>query len=270
VALLSFALLVLGTRLALAAPLAVPPLETHVNDHAHLLSSSETESLEQKLSAYEQRSGHQFALLTIDTLDGDSVEGFSIRVVEAWKLGKKKQDDGLLLLVVKNDHKLRIEVGYGLEGVLTDAVTSRVIRNVLTPAFRKNAYPQGIERAFDALIAAASGEQAPASPAAGDEAPKPFSFFRLIFGLISLAFTLSPFFIFVFIAWLMSRGGRGGPRGPRGFGGMGGLGGFGGGGFRGGGFGGGGFGGFGGGGGGGGGFSGGGGGFGGGGASGSW
>jgi uncharacterized protein len=247
----------------------VPPLVGRVNDRAHLLSSADAEQLERRLADYERSSGHQFALLTLESLEGDAVESYAVRVFETWKLGKKGQDDGLLLVVVKGDRKVRIEVGYGLEGSLTDAVTSRVIRNVLTPAFRQGNYGQGIERAFGALMAAAGGDGAPLNDPSAAEPKRraPTGIFRII----SMLFTVAPILMFLLVALVASRlGGRGGRRG--GFGAWGGLGGLGGyysggsrGGFGGGGFGGGGFGG-----GGGGGFSGGGGSSGGGGASGSW
>jgi uncharacterized protein len=243
---------------ATAFALDVPPLRAHVNDNADMLSPGAEEALEQKLTAYEQRSQQQFALLTIDSLDGDALEDFSIRVVEAWKLGKKGKDDGLLLLVVKNDRKLRIETGYGLEGDVTDAFSARVIRNVLTPALRAGKAEQGIDQAFDVLMKKASGEAVPEAAVATPrkrqrQGPSPF-------GLIVLALFLLPFLLPLIFA-----GGRGRGRGA-GFliGGLGGLG------HGGGGWGGSGGGGWGGGGGGGGGWSGGGGGFGGGGSSGSW
>ena len=241
-----------GTALALD----VPPLRAHVNDNADMLSPSAEQALEQKLTGYEQKSQQQFALLTVDTLDGDALEDFSIRVVEAWKLGKKGKDDGLLLLVVKSDRKLRIEVGYGLGGDVTDAFSARVIRNVLTPALRAGKAEQGIDQAFDVLMQKASGEAVPeaavAPPARRRQGPSPFA-------LVVLLLFLLPFLL----PLIFSRG-----RARRtGFmvGGLGGLGGYGGGWGGGGGGGGGGFGG-----GGGGGFGGGGGGFGGGGSSGSW
>lgn len=261
---------------ARAFALDVPPLEGRVNDRAHLLSSREASDLEQRLADYEKSTGHQFALLTLDTLAGDALESFSIRVVESWKLGKQRKDDGLLLLVVKNDRKVRIEVGYGLEGTLTDALTSRVVRNVLAPAFKQGNYAAGIDRAFAALMAAADEGQAPS----GDSNAPKASSGSWIWKLIGAGFTFFPIIVFLLIALVASRlGGRnrsgrfGGwrgysSRGPGawgggfGAGGLGGWGGLGGGGFRGGGFGGGSSGG--------GGFSGGGGGFGGGGASGSW
>jgi uncharacterized protein len=250
-----------------ALALEVPPLEGRVNDRAGVLSAELRQRLEQRLAAYEQSSGHQFAVLTLKTLDGQPLEEFSIRVVEQWKLGKAGKDDGLLLLVVTGDHKVRIEVGYGLEGAITDALSSRVTRNVLAPAFRKGDYGGGIERALEALMAVASGGQVPdsvAKPAARGPGAGG------VLGTLLTLLTVGPFLgILVFAFFLMNRGGRGGGFGRRG--GWGGSdwssrGGFGGG-FGGGGFGGGGFGG---GGGSGGGFSGGGGGFGGGGASGSW
>lgn len=107
---------------AVAQARDVPTLAAHVNDTAGMLSPDERAQLEAQLVAYEHKTGRQFALLTIDSLNGDALEDFSIRVVEAWKLGQKGKDSGLLLLVVKDDHKLRVEVGYGLEGTVTDSV----------------------------------------------------------------------------------------------------------------------------------------------------
>lgn len=231
----------------------VPPLAGRVNDTADMLSPDAEAALERKLEGYEQSSKHQFALLTIDSLDGDALEDFSIRVVEAWKLGSKAKDDGLLLLIVKGDRKLRIEVGYGLEGDVTDAFSARVIRNVLTPALRAGKAEQGINQAFDVLMQKASGGAVPESATA---APKQKRRGGSPFGFIALALLLLPFL--VPMLFMRRRGGAA----PWIVGGLGGLSG---GGYRSGG----GFGGYSGG-GGGGGFSGGGGGFGGGGSSGSW
>jgi uncharacterized protein len=192
----------------------------------------------------------------VPTLDGDALEDFSIRVVEEWKLGKKGKDDGLLLLIVKNDRKLRIEVGYGLEGDVTDAFSARVIRNVLTPAMRAGQAEQGIAQAFRALMQKASGQVVDSQQLkpAPQKKRGPSGF-----GVIALLFLLLPF-VLPFLLGGRGRGGGGGGA-MAGFilGSMLGSGGRGGGG-----------GGWGGGGGGGGGFSGGGGGFGGGGSSGSW
>src|SRR6478752_8628937 len=243
---------------AVAQGRAVPPLAAHVNDTANLLSPSARAELERKLADYEQSSGHQFALLTIDSLEGDALESFSIRVVEAWKLGKKGKDDGLLVLVANKEHKLRIEVGYGLEGEITDAFSARVIRNVLVPAMRAGNPAAGFDQAFSLLMQKASGEDVAAPEGAADRQSRRRS--SSPFGWLVLLLFISPILVPLVLARM--RGGGGGRWGGGGWGG--------GGGFGGGGFGGGGGGGWGGGGGGGGFSGGGGGGFGGGGASDSW
>jgi uncharacterized protein len=238
-----------------AAAREVPALSAHVNDTAGMLSPDERSKLEQKLTDYEHKTGRQFALLTVDSLDGDDLEGFSIRVAEAWKLGQKGKDNGLVLLIAKNDHKLRIEVGYGLEGNITDAFSSRVIRNVLVPAMRAGTVASGVDQAFDALMAQAAGEDVPQSVLKDPSADPNGSGGPSIIGWLVLLLFLAPILIPILLFKTVAGRRRGGFWGGGGFGG----GGFGGGGFGGGGFGGGG-----------GGFSGGGGGFGGGGSSGSW
>jgi uncharacterized protein len=237
-----------------ARALDVPPLRGHVNDYANVLSPDRAQALEARLAAYEQRTGQQFALLTVPTLAGDAIEDFSIRAGEQWKLGHKGEDDGLILVIVPQDHKMRIEVGYGLEGTVPDAIAARVIREVLAPAFQQNDFAGGIDSAFGALMHAASGGSEGEQPAPAAEPRAARRRAPSIMGFL-------PFLLFIFFALLS--GGRRGRRRRR-------YGGFWigpsfGGGFGGGGFGGGGFGG-----GGGGGYRGGGGGFGGGGASGSW
>lgn len=238
-----------------ASALDVPPLQAHVNDTAGMLSAGERAELEQKLVEYEHKTGRQFALLTIDSLDGDALESFSIRVVEAWKLGQKGKDSGLLLLVVQKERKLRVEVGYGLEGTVTDAFSAQLIRNVVVPAMRAGRAAVGLTQAFDLLMRQAAGEDVAAPEGPADTGSNGRS--RSPFGWIVLLLFLSPVLIPLFLSSRRGGGGRwgGGGWGGGGFGGGGGWGG-----------GGGGWGG----GGGGGGFSGGGGGFGGGGSSGSW
>ncbi len=120
--------------------LEVPTLTGRVNDLAQVLDPQAEQALEQRLSAYEQQSGHQFALLTLRSLEGDAIEPFALRVVEAWKLGQKQKDDGLLMLVSVDDRRMRIEVGYGLEGDIPDTLAGRIIRNVMVPEFRTGEY----------------------------------------------------------------------------------------------------------------------------------
>lgn len=136
----------------------VPALEGRVNDHANIISPNARQRLTQQLAAYEQSTGHQLAILTVPTLGGDPIEDFGIRVVEAWKLGKKGTDDGILLLIASGDRKMRIEVGYGLEGTLPDAAAGRIIRDVMAPQFRRGDYDAGVVAAVNAIFAATGAE----------------------------------------------------------------------------------------------------------------
>ena len=153
------AALVIGLLTPLpSAALEPPPLTARVNDLAGLLPQQEQAALEQKLSQYEAKTGHQFALLVIPSLEGDPLEDFSIRVVEQWKLGDAKRDDGLLMVVALNDRKIRIEVGYGLEGAIPDALAKRVIEDYITPSFKAQRFAEGINAGFDALMKAGEKE----------------------------------------------------------------------------------------------------------------
>lgn len=139
----------------------VPPLRGRVNDYARLLPSEMAQTLETRLAGFESETGHQVALLTIPTLEGEDIEGFSIRVAEAWKLGKKGFDNGVILVVAPKDRKLRLEVGYGLEGVLPDALASRIIREFIVPPFRDNDYALGIATGIEAVLKTIRGEPLP-------------------------------------------------------------------------------------------------------------
>jgi uncharacterized protein len=136
----------------------VPPLKARVNDYAQMLSSGVGRQLESVLADLERTDGTQVVLLTIDSLKGDGLEDFSIRVVEKWKLGQKGFDNGVLLLIAKNDRKIRIEVGYGLEGKLTDLVSGRIIRNVIAPQFKMGRFDQGIIEGISAIVGVVRGE----------------------------------------------------------------------------------------------------------------
>lgn len=156
-------MLVLPLMLVWYAPLqaqkAIPQLwGTQVHDEAKILSAETIHKLESQLTAYEDSTSNQIAILTVLSLDGEPIESYSMRVAEEWKLGTKEKDNGVLLLIAVDDHKIRIEVGYGLEGVLTDAISSRIIRNEIAPAFRQNEYDQGVINAIHAMIAAIGGE----------------------------------------------------------------------------------------------------------------
>ncbi len=138
--------------------LDVPKLKGRVNDYAGLLSSKEVSDLGSKLKSYERSSSTQMALLVIDSLEGDNLESFSIRVTDKWQLGTKNNDNGILLLIALDDRKIRLEVGYGLEGSLTDAKADYIIRNVISPDFGSGKYYNGLNEGFDAISGVISGE----------------------------------------------------------------------------------------------------------------
>ena len=130
----------------------------HVHDDANVLSQEAADKLENLLITYEDSTSNQIAILIIPSLDGDVLENYSLRVAERWKLGNETKDNGALLLIAVNDHKMRIETGYGLEGVLTDAVCSRIIRNEIAPKFRQNDFDGGVTAGINAMISAIGGE----------------------------------------------------------------------------------------------------------------
>ncbi|HET8883239.1 MAG TPA: TPM domain-containing protein, partial [Solimonas sp.] len=257
---------------------AVPKLAARVTDLTSTLDAQQRAALDGKLAAFEQAKGSQIAVLIVPTTEPETIEQYSIRVTDAWKLGRKGVDDGILIVVARNDRTIRIEVGYGLEGAVPDAIANRIVDETIVPRFKAGDYYGGLDAGITQLIGVIDGEALPpprTSAAHGGDrvgAVMPLLFFALFgaqflrrvlgSGLGSVAAGVAVFAI----AWLVSGvllvalffgvvallltllgivplGGFGG--------------GFGGGGWRGGGFGGGGF-------------SGGGGGFGGGGASGRW
>jgi len=141
-----------------ATALDVPKATGYVNDQAGLLSQTTKLKLEQFLRGFEQSDSTQITLLTIPTLDGEALEDYSLRVMESWKIGQKDKDNGALLLVAKAERKLRIEVGYGLEGRLTDLLAGRIIDNEITPHLKKGDYDTGIISGVVAMAEAVRGE----------------------------------------------------------------------------------------------------------------
>jgi uncharacterized protein len=236
-----------------SAEVAVPPLKARVTDLTGTLSAQQLQDLESRLAAFERAKGSQIAVLVLPSTQPETIEEYSIRVADAWKIGRARVDDGVILVVAKNDRKLRVEVGRGLEGAIPDAVAKRVVSDVIAPHFRSGDFYGGVAAGTGALMKLIEGEPLPVPPAASGALDRGFDFLTiaaliaavLIFGFVGVLFALaagSP----------RSRGWSSGSRGGWSTGG-----------WSGGDFGGGGFGG-------GGGFSGGGGDFGGGGASGSW
>ena len=161
-------LLLVAGPLQAQSPVAVPPLTGLVIDQTGTLSPSEQSALETRLTALQKRKGSQIAVLLVPTTSPEAIEQYSLRVVEAWKLGRKGVDDGVLVLVAKDDRAVRIEVGYGLEGAIPDAIGKRVIDDYIVPRFRAGDYPGGISAGVDRLIGLVDGEALPepqASPA---------------------------------------------------------------------------------------------------------
>jgi uncharacterized protein len=158
------ALLVLGAALGVAAAQSlqpVPKLESRVTDLTGTLTAGQQAELEQKLADFEARKGAQIAVLLVPTTQPEEIEQYSIRVTDAWKLGRKKVDDGALLILAKDDHKLRIENGYGLEGVLTDAASNRIIEDTMVPLLRQGQYFAAISAGVDQMMRLIDGEQLP-------------------------------------------------------------------------------------------------------------
>ena len=132
-----------------------------VNDYAGLLSVEQKQILETKLVQFEKETTNEISIVTIKNLEGDTIENFAEELFKEWGIGKAKNDNGVLLLVALDDKKMRIEVGYGLEGALTDAQSYWIIQNVIRPAFQQNDYNAGIAQAADKIIAATQGEYVP-------------------------------------------------------------------------------------------------------------
>ena len=139
----------------------IPPLTARVTDTTGTLDAGQKAALEVKLAAFEREKGAQVAVLIVPTTQPEDIAQYSIRVVDAWKLGRAQPDDGALLLVAKDDRRLRIEVGYGLEGALPDAIASRIIRETITPRFRQDDYYGGIDAGVDRILGVIRGEALP-------------------------------------------------------------------------------------------------------------
>lgn len=153
------------------AELAVPRLKARVTDLTATLTQAERAALEQRLAAFEAEKGSQLAVLIVPSTRPESAEQYAIRVAEAWGLGRKGVDDGILLLVAKDDRTVRIEVGYGLEGVIPDAVAKRIIEEVIVPRFRAEDYYGGLDAGVETLIGRIEGEPLPLPAARAQRQP---------------------------------------------------------------------------------------------------
>ena len=221
--------------------LDVPQLNGPVNDYAHIFTASETQELNAYLYSVDRQSDLQIAVLTIPSLEGENLEDYSIRVAEKWQIGQKGKDSGVILLIAAQDRKPRIEVGYGLEDRITDAQSSRIIRSVIAPQFKKQEYGKGVLLGVKNLAGLALQDESLINEAVkeadrrnDDSIPLPLIIFLIIIYLFGSRFM--PGGLFWPLLFLASgrRGGYSG-RGGGHFGGGFSSGGFGGGGFSGGG-----------------------------------
>ncbi|MFO1118009.1 MAG: TPM domain-containing protein [Beijerinckiaceae bacterium] len=188
---------------AAIAAFTFPALTGRVVDQANILSPATRSAIETKLKDLEDKSGIQFVVATVPSLQGSDIETFSVDLARNWKLGEATKNNGLLLLVAPNERKVRIEVGYGLEGTMTDAMSSVIISNAIVPKFRAGDFPGGVAAGVDAVIDALTVDSADwhgRSKIRVDQQQDPLD--DLLPFLVMLA-------LFIFIAWVMSRNARG-------------------------------------------------------------
>ena len=190
---LGLVLLLAGVFHAVSASL--PALTGRIVDNAGLLDATTKSSIEQKLEAHEARSSDQVVVATIESLEGDALEEYANRLFRHWGLGQVEQNNGVLLLVAKNDRKIRIEVGYGLEGTLTDLHSKLIIDNTIVPSFKAGDYAAGIARGVDEIIAVLAGNGAELEEryAIHQERTNTFDFIPFLFVAVWIALFVSIF-----------------------------------------------------------------------------
>ncbi|MCX7591441.1 MAG: TPM domain-containing protein [Kiritimatiellae bacterium] len=167
---------------SVAGTVPVPRLQGRINDLANLLTLDQRRRLEEKLLRFEERKGAQIAVLTVPTTKPETIEQYGVKVAESWKLGRKGVDDGALLLVASEDRAVRIEVGYGLEGILPDATAKRIIDESIIPCFRRGDFYGGIEAGIQRMIAVIEGESLPPPSLRVGQSP------RVLDGVVPLVF----------------------------------------------------------------------------------
>ena len=176
------------------AQVALPPYETRVTDLTGALTAAQQAAIEEKLAAFERRKGAQIAVLILPTTAPEDIAQFGIRLAEAWKLGRAKPDDGAIFIVARDDRTMRVEVGRGLEGALTDIAVSRILNDTVVPLFRAGDFHGGVNAGVDQILRVVDGEALPATdqswPKRGEtEVP----WIPLLFGGVVLANFLRPF-----------------------------------------------------------------------------
>jgi uncharacterized protein len=185
-----------------ALAFSFPPLTGRVVDQANIMSAQSRGDLEAKLKDLENKSGVQLVVATVQSLEGSDIETYANELFRNWKLGEAKKNNGILLLVAPNEHKVRIEVGYGLEGTLTDALSSVIISSAIVPRFKANDFTGGIERGVDGIVSVLSGDTA-------DWQPKPSVRAEDSSQLSNELFSILFFLLVIFVIWSLIRGGGG-------------------------------------------------------------
>ena len=195
---------------AVPGPAPVPVLSAHVTDQAGMLSADQRSRLEAVLADYESKTGSQIAVLLVKSTEPEQIEQFSIRVTDAWKLGRKGVDDGVLLLVARDNpaalRRLRIEAGRGVQGVLTDAQSKRILQDVIAPHFQREQFYDGLVAGAGAIATLLNAEQFPAPPPARQQAQAQSSGGGVLFPLLLIG-------LFIAASLIRGRGGRGLARG---------------------------------------------------------
>ena len=182
-----------------AFALSIPEKPTgYVNDYANLLSNEAKQKLESTLSSFKKETSNQIIIATFESLEGESLEDYSIRLAKKWKIGTKEKDNGVILLFFKREHQVRIEVGYGLEGVLPDAISSQIIRHEIAPRFREGDFDSGILNAVNAIIKVTKGEYTASTLNKNEEG---FSKSHLL-SLALILYVLFPIISFLIILFL--------------------------------------------------------------------
>jgi len=179
-----------------------PKLETSLYDNAGILNSNQKKNLERKLIRYSDSTSTQIVVVTLADIGGNEISNFGVELAHKWGIGQKGKDNGILLLVAIKERKVTIQTGYGVEHLLTDALASRIIRNVITPNFKQGNYYRGLDQATDTVFQILSGEYQNDTPSSTYQGEKSFKFIGII--------------IFIIIMFVISRRNRGGGRGGRG------------------------------------------------------
>jgi uncharacterized protein len=187
---------------AAAFALDFPPLTGRVVDQANVMTAQGRSDIETKLKDLEDKSGIQLVVATVSSLQGGDIETYANELFRTWKLGQAQKNNGVLFLVAPNEHKVRIEVGYGLEGTLTDALSSVIISTAVIPRFKTGDFSGGIGRGVDGVISVLNGDTADWQPKVDVREEDPSADFNTLFPILF-------FLLMVFICWYLTRGGGG-------------------------------------------------------------